>query len=125
MKRFTIFAICVLILFAFSGCRTDHSNAFLNSGIYYMVGDFEKGLTPYVSLSFEDHGFRMGAGSLVSLQVHGSFEVNETTLVATSPIATFVFEIKDSDTLILIDNGDNEYFQPQENAEFVFSEDMK
>ena len=115
--------ICLIVLFACVGCSSNSNNVTLTSGNYYAEGDFEEGLTPYVSLSLDDNTFRIGAGSLVSFQAYGSFETNGSKLIATSQITTFVFEIKDSKTLVLVDNGDNEYFQLAENTEFVFCGD--
>ena len=124
MKRFFVFMLC-LLLFTFVGCNSIESEDQLTSGTFYMAGDFEEGLTPYVSLSLDDNTFRMGAGSLVSFQAYGSFEINGSKLIATSQITTFVFEIKDSKTLVLVDNGDNEYFQLEENSQFVYSDELQ
>ena len=124
MKRFFILTFFLLFLLAFVGCNSSKSEEKLISGTYYMSGDFDEGLTPYVSLSLEDGGFAMGAGSIVSLQAQGSFSVEGNSLVATTQISTFVFEIKDSKTLILIDSGDNEFFQLKENTEFINSDTM-
>ncbi len=125
MKRFFILTFCLLFLLAFVGCNSSKSEEKLISGTYYMSGDFDEGLTPYVSLSLEDCGFAMGAGSIVSFQARGSFRVEGSSLVATTPISTFAFEIKNSKTLILIDNGDNEFFQLKENTEFIHSDTMQ
>ena len=125
MKRFFILTFCLLFLLTFVGCNSSKSEEKLISGTYYMSGDFDEGLTPYVSLSLEDGGFAMGAGSIVSLQAQGSFGVEGNSLVATTQISTFVFEIKDSKTLILIDSGDNEFFQLKENTEFINSDTMR
>lgn len=123
MKRILCCLICLVMLFLFVGCNSNTTPVL--SGIYYVKGDFEEGLTPYVSLSLDDNTFSMGAGSLVSFVANGSFTIEEDTLVATTQIATFVFNITDSNTLVLVDNGDNEYFQLAENSEFVYSNDLK
>ncbi|MBQ2675978.1 MAG: hypothetical protein IJF54_01065 [Clostridia bacterium] len=123
MKRILCCLICLVMLFLFVGCNSNTTPVL--SGIYYVKGDFEEGLTPYVSLSLDDNTFSMGAGSLVSFAANGSFTIEEDTLVATTQIATFVFNITDSNTLVLVDNGDNEYFQLAENSEFVYSNDLK
>ena len=125
MKRFVSCFLCFIVVLSFAGCNSGETKEKLTSGTYYMLGDFEEGLTPYVSLSLDDHTFRMGAGSLVSFQAYGSFEINGNKLIATSQITTFVLEIKDSKTLVLVDNGDNEYFQPAENSQFVYSDKMQ
>ena len=123
MKRILCCLICLVFLFLFVGCNSNTTPVL--SGIYYVKGDFEEGLTPYVSLSLDDNTFSMGAGSLVSFSANGSFTIEEDTLVATTQIATFVFNITDSNTLVLVDNGDNEYFQLAENSEFVYSNNLK
>ena len=88
-----------------------------------MVGEFEEFMTPYLSLNFEDHTFYMGAGAVVSYAERGSFVVKDNEITATSQSTVFVFEIKDKNTLILVDNGDNEYFKMPENSEYVFHHD--
>ena len=123
MKRILCCLICLVMLFLFVGCNSNTTPVL--SGIYYVKGDFEEGLTPYVSLSLDDNTFSMGAGSLFSFAANGSFTIEEDTLVATTQIATFVFNITDSNTLVLVDNGDNEYFQLAENSKFVYSDDLK
>lgn len=92
------------------------------SGTYEMAGDFDEGLTPYVWLSLEDGSVAIGAGSLASFQVQGSFEIEGNTVVAQTQLGTFVFEIKDSKTLVLIDSGDSEFFQLNEGLEFIYSD---
>ena len=123
MKRILCCLICLVMLFLFVGCNSNTTPVL--SGIYYVKGDFEEGLTPYVSLSLDDNTVSMGAGSLVSFAANGSFTIEEDTLVATTQIATFVFSITDTNTLVLVDNGDNQYFQLAENSEFVYSDDLK
>ena len=121
MKRRICCLICLLMLSSFVGCNSDTTPVL--SGNYYAVGNYEEGLTPYVSLSLDDNTFSMGAGSLVSFAANGSFVIKEDSLVATTQIATFVFDITDSNTLVLVDNGNNEFFQPAKNLEFVYSDE--
>ena len=123
MKRILCCLICLLMLFSFVGCNSDTTPVL--SGNYYVKGDFEEGLTPYVSLSLDDNTFSMGAGSLVSFAANGSFTIEENTLVATTQIATFVFNIADSNTLVLVDNGGNDFFKIPINTQFIYSEDLK
>lgn len=125
MKRLTLFISCLLFLFACAGCHSNNYDEVLNSGNYYIVGDYEEHLTPYLWLNTEDNTFYLGPGSIVSYAENGSFDVKDGKVIAISQSTTFVFEIKDSKTLILIDNGDNEFFKLPENAEFVFCEDIR
>ena len=71
MKRTLCCLISLFMFFSFVGCNSDTPPVL--SGIYYVKGDFEEGLTPYVSLSLDDNTFSMGAGSLVSFAANGSF----------------------------------------------------
>ena len=113
----------MIVAVSFVACQNAQSDPCeLPSGTYYMVGEFEELMTPYLALNFEDHTFRMGAGSLVSYQEYGSFIVSDNRITATSQSTVFVFEIKDNNTLILVDNGDNEYFKMPNNSEYVFRE---
>ena len=121
MKKTVVAFLFVIVAVSFVACQNAQSDPCeLPSGTYYMVGEFEELMTPYLALNFEDHTFRMGAGSLVSYEEHGSFIVSDNRITATSQSTVFVFEIKDNNTLILVDNGDNEYFMMPENAEYIF-----
>ena len=97
------------MLFSFVGCDSDTTPVF--SGSYYAVGDYEEMLTPYLSLDTDNNEFRFGAGSVVSYQEYGSYKIADGKIIATSQSTTFEFEIKDKNTLILIDNGDNDFFK--------------
>lgn len=125
MKRIICCLICLIVALSFVGCNSIKNEEDLISGTYYMVGDFEEGLRPYVWLSVENRDFSMGAGSIISFAANGSFTIKEDTLVATTQIATFVFNITDSNTLVLVDNGDNEFFQLAENSTFVYSDNSQ
>ena len=123
MKKIVVAFLFVIVAVSFVACQNAQSDPCeLPSGTYYMVGEFEEMMTPYLALNFEDHTFRMGAGSLVSYQEYGSFIVSDNRITATSQSTVFVLEIKDNNTLILVDNGDNEYFKMPNNSEYVFRE---
>ena len=111
------------MFFSFIGCNSDTTPVL--SGNYYAVGDYEEMLTPYLSLDTNNSAFRFGAGSVVSYQEYGSYEILDGKIIATSQSTTFIFEIKDKNTLILIDNGDNGFFKIPINTQFVYSEDLK
>ena len=125
MKRIISFFICLIILISFSSCNADNNATSLRSGNYYAVGDYEEMLTPYVWLDIEQNKFSFGPGSVVSYAERGIYEVVDGVIIATSQSTTFQFEIVDKNTLILIDNGDNEYFKIPVNTQFVFSEVLK
>ena len=79
----------------------------------------------YLSLDTDNNEFRFGAGSVVSYQEYGSYKIADGKIIATSQSTTFEFEIHDKNTLILIDNGDNDFFKIPINTQFVYSEDLK
>ena len=89
-----------------------------------MVGEYEEYLTPYLRINAEDNTFSLGQGAIVSYAERGSFEIQNGKVVATSQSATYIFEIKDSKTLILVDSGANEFFKLPENVAFILSEDI-
>ena len=123
MKRIICYLICLLMLFSFVGC--DSATTPVLSGSYYAVGDYEEMLTPYLSLDTDNNEFRFGAGSVVSYHEYVSYKIADGNIIATSQSTTFEFEIKDKNTLVLIDNGDNAYFKIPINTQFVYSEDLK
>ena len=123
-KSISLVLAIIVIIVALISCQSSQSDPCnLPSGTYYMMGEFEELMIPYLSLNFEDHTFRMGAGALVSYQEQGSFVVHENCITATSQTTAFVFEITDQNTLLLVDNGDNEYFKMPINSEYVFRND--
>ena len=124
MKRFLCCFICIVLMLSSAGCNSNDNTPIL-SGSYYAVGDYEEMVTPYLSLDTDNNEFRFGAGSVVSYQEYGSYKIADGKIIATSQRTTFEFEIKDKNTLVLIDNGDNEYFKIPINTQFVFSKDLK
>jgi len=124
MKRIVIVFLAMIIVIGLMSCQNTKSDPCdLPSGTYYMVGEFEKFMTPYLNLNFDDHTFEMGAGDLVSYAEIGSFVVKDNKITATSQSTVFVFEITDRNTLMLVDNGDNEHFKMPENSEYVFDKE--
>ena len=123
MKRIICFLICLLMLFSFIGCNSNTTPVL--SGNYYAVGNYEEMLTPYLWLDINENRFSLGAGSVVSYAENGFYKIQDDKIIATSQSTTFEFEIKDKNTLILIDNGDNDFFKIPINTQFVYSEDLK
>ena len=123
-KSFSLFLAVIVIIFGLTACQNTKSDPCeLPSGTYYMAGEFEELMTPYLSLNFEDYTFWMGAGALISYAESGTFVVRENRITATSQNTAFVFEIRNKNTLVLVDNGDNEYFKMPVNSEYVFRND--
>lgn len=125
MKRYALIGVFIFLLVAIVGCNANNSTITPTSGTYYVTGDYEEDLTPYLWLDTKDNTFALGSGSVVSYAERGSFEIKDEKLIATSQNTTFVFEIKDKKTLVLIDNGDNEFFKLPNNAEFVYNDKLR
>ena len=123
MKRVICCLIFLLMLLSFVGCNSDTIPVL--SGNYYAVGDYEEMLTPYLRLDVNENKFSLCPGTIVSYAENGTYKILNDKIIATSQSATFEFEIKDKNTLILIDNGDNDSFEIPINTQFVYSEDLK
>lgn len=123
MKRIICGMICLIVALSFTACNSDA--ALLRSGNYYAVGDYEEFLTPYLWLDTNEKQFSFCAGSVISYAEFGVYEIIDGKIIATSQSATFEFEIKDKDTLVLTDNDNNEYLKVSANTQFVFSKDLK
>ena len=117
LSVFLMLTICLLPV----SCQNADSNSYgLSSGHYFLNGDYEEPLTPYLQLDFEDHTFAFGEGLIVSYAERGSFKMQGNKLKATSQNTVFIFEMVDENKLILIDSGDAKAFQMHENSEFIF-----
>ena len=121
MRKVLSVLICLSILLVFVGCSADHSNIGLTSGFYYIVGDYEEFMTPYLKLYLDENTFYLGMGTILSYAERGSFTIENGKLIGKSQNTTFIFEITDSNTLVLVQN---ELFDElPENACFVFAAD--
>ena len=125
MKRIFSFVVCLFVVFSAAACTSDNNSLSLLSGNYYAVGDYEEMLTPYLRLDTEENSFSFGGGALISYAENGTYEVIKRKIIATSQSTTFEFEIIDEKTLVLTDNGDNEYYKIPINTRFVFSENLE
>lgn len=116
MKRLFSLSMCFVFLLVFVGCNSID----LKSGYYFKVGDYEEFITPYVNLNFEDNSFVFGEGTILSYAERGDFTVKGDSITATTQNTTFIFEIKDSSSVILIDCGEYEAFAEYVGSEFVY-----
>ena len=59
MKRTVALFLSIIIIIGLTACQnTESDSCDLPSGTYYMVGEFEESMTPYLALNFGDHTFR-------------------------------------------------------------------
>ena len=120
MKKLLIMVLTLTFLFGLVGC----SSINLKSGYYYTVGEYEEFMTPYVKLNFDDNSFSFGEGTLLSYAERGSFEIKGERITASTQNTTFVFEIKDSSSIILIDCGGYKPFAKYEGSDFTYRENI-
>lgn len=125
MKKNLCIMICFVFMISCVGCNSNSGSVALISGSFYAHGDYEEMMTPYLDLNTEERTFIMGPGALVSYAEYGTYRVRDGKIIATSQNTSFVFEIKNSKTLVLIDNGDNDYFKIPPETVFLYSEKLK
>ena len=125
MKRVISFSVCLILLLVFSGCR---SAAVVSPGIYtadgieYTSGSQTITLTPYLGIDAEDQSFWLGPDPLMSNAETGTYQIKSSKLIAETQNTTLVFEIKDSGTLVLVDDGGRRINMPPLDTTFVLSE---
>jgi len=121
MKRFLLMILCLAVLLL-TACGSGNSESGLKTGNYFMVGDYEELLAPYLWLDMREKTFALGESSIISYAEGGTFETEGNKLIATSQSTTYIFEIKNESTLVLIDNGADKGLVLPNNSEFVYSE---
>ena len=130
MKKPFLKLTCVLlclctITFTLCACHNEFDEIALKTGHYFLSNneDYGFGTTPYIHINTTENTISISQGLLYSYIEFGDFEINNTTLTATTQNATFTFTIEHSSTLILVEN--HEFFELPENATFIYSEDMR
>lgn len=116
MRKLLLVIFTLTLLLGLFGCSSND----LKSGYYYAAGEYEEFMTPYVSLNFDDNTLSFGEGTLLSYAENGSFQVKRESITATTQNATFIFKIKDSSTIILIDCENYAPFAKYEGTEFTY-----
>lgn len=133
MKRIFCIIACLLMILPLCACKADNTVP-LHSGYYYAAGDygsqsdFPKLITPYLELDTESQTFRLGRGVLLSHSVQGTYKIRNNKIIAASQfssckISSYTFEIKDSETVILIDCKNHSKTELPIDAEFIYSEE--
>lgn len=126
MKKISLLlAVVIMVMVLLCGCGAQSADAQLKTGCYLAeersssvsTDDQAIMLEPYVSIDIEDNFFCYGQSLMMSYAEYGSFEIIDDKLVATVQNGnTYVFKIKDSDTLVCIsDDG-------KEIEEFVYND---
>ena len=126
MKKFCLLLALTLIMSVlFCGCGMNFTDAQPESGFYLAKErsallsspDQTIELQPYVSLDTEEKIFTYGQSLLMSYAEYGYYEIKDDKLIATTQNeTTYKFEIKDKNTLVMIDDNGNAI------DEFVYSE---
>ncbi len=130
MKKSFLKLACVLlclcaITFILCACHNEPDEVILRTGHYFLSSDeeYDFGTTPCIHINTAENTLDISRGLLYSYAELGDFEIDNNTLIATTQNTTFTFTIKDSNTLILVEN--HEFFELPENATFIYSEDMR
>ena len=130
MKMPFLKLICILlclctVTFTLCACHNKPDKDILKTGHYFISSDedFEFGKTPFIHVNTDENTISISQGLLYSYIEFGDFEIDNNTLTAATQNTTFTFTIKDSNTLILVENY--EFFELPENATFKYSEDMR
>lgn len=133
MKRTFCIIVCFIMILSLCACKADDTIP-LHSGYYYAAGDygnqsdFPKLITPYLELDTESQTFRLGQGVLLSFSVQGTYKIKNNKIIAASQfssckISSYTFEIKDSETVILINCKDHPKLGLPIGTEFIYSEE--
>lgn len=126
MKKISLLlAVVIIVMALLCGCGAQSAGVQLKTGCYLAeernssvaTADQVMMLEPYVSIDTEDNFFCYGQSLMMSYAEYGSYEIVDGKLVATVQNGnTYVFEIKDSNTLVRIsDDG-------KEIEEFVYDD---
>lgn len=118
VKRIFVFALCVMMLLALAGCSADTDGG-LRSGFYFLDCDDEMG-SPYVHLNVDENTFELCSSMMTSYSESGSFQVIAGQVIALTQNTSFIFQISEDKTLVLV--GNNDFFDLPENAEFTFQD---
>lgn len=149
MKRLCCLMACLVVLLLAGGCRSDSPAVTLHTGQYNMVGEpsaflfpsetdgehlqaasvlADEGFVesddaffqPTLTLNLDDSSFVLSLSPFISYAEVGNFELKGNRLIATSQEGVYSFEVKDSETLVLISTEGNVWFKPTDNASFVY-----
>lgn len=122
MKQYiVVIAICLSVFLVLAGCNINRSeNMELPTGFYFENGAYWEAETPYLHLDFEENSLCFGKSMITSYAESGSFKVKDGKIMAECQSATFIFEIINSKTVMLVDSGVSELFRDLEGAKFIY-----
>ncbi|MBQ8057005.1 MAG: hypothetical protein IJ275_01580 [Ruminococcus sp.] len=126
MKKISLLlAVVICVATLFCGCGTNNDEVVLKTGNYDSIGmgyievpeEFKGNADPCLYLDTEEMTFIYSFSPSMSYAEYGTYTVQDGTLIASAPIGkTYTFEIKDENTLAIVDNDGNIL------EEFVYSE---
>ncbi len=117
------FIFCFILLFILAGCVSNPKT--LEQGTYYCTNVPDKS-TQYIHINLTDSTFYIGGDTFSSYREQGTIKVENGKLFASSEASTYVFEIKNNKTLILIENAETFPLYLHKNAKFILkNEDFK
>lgn len=122
MKKLTGIFLCFIILVFSVGCSNNTTT--VKDGYYFAEGNYDKGLTPFIRFNIEHQTFSTSSGLYYDYIIWGNYEIKENILIANvedNRHPNFKFEIKNQNTIVLIDNEDGRMYEDLINQEFKFS----
>ena len=126
MKRIISIYVCLFVVFVFCACGNNSEVELRTGGYYaeenYLKGDFEEMMEPRIYINTAEKTFSYSTSPFVSYVEHGTYEIKDNKLIATTQTATYEFEIKDSSTLVFVGNGSEDPKIPI-GTRFVFAEE--
>lgn len=124
MKKISLLlAVVICVATFFCGCGMNNDEVVLKTGNYdsigmgHVEGPEEFIADPGLYLDTEEMTFIYSFSPSMSYAEYGTYTVQDGTLIASAPIGkTYIFEIKDENTLAIVDNDGNIL------EEFVYTE---
>lgn len=130
MKKIIIcFLVSTLLLGTFCGCNQQQKEPELLSGSYILNQPRGAYMCPLIDFDTEKNTFSFHYDYLSSYYAYGSFTVSGSKIVAETDDGkyTFIFKIKDDETIVFVQDGSSEVEildkrAPQviDGSEFVF-----
>ena len=115
------FAVVILLLASFCGCNKQQKEPELSSGSY-MLNQYEGAyMSPVIKLDTEKNTFSFHYDYLSSYYAYGKFTVSGSKVVAETDDGkyTYVFQIKDDETIVFVQKGSSEIKILDEKAQQV------
>lgn len=110
MKKFIICFVCLaLLIVTFSGCKGQKEPELLNGS--YMLSQYMGAyMSPIIKFDTEKNTFSFHYDYLSSYYAYGEFTIKDNKIFAETDDGkyTYIFEIKDKETIVFVQEGSSE-----------------